>query len=83
VGQIEVPDLASPQSKANPYPFYARLRAEAPVYHTRVPIGGMAQGESGKSGSRFMANRLSGGHEDDDDHGGCQSDEDIRDFLIG
>lgn len=41
------------------------------------------QGESGKSGSRFMANRLSGGHEDDDDHGGCQSDEDIRDFLIG
>ena len=26
------PDLASPRFKANPYPFYARLRAEAPVY---------------------------------------------------
>ena len=25
------PDLASPTFKANPYPFYARLRAEAPV----------------------------------------------------
>lgn len=29
---IQIPDLASPQFKANPYPFYARLRAEAPVY---------------------------------------------------
>ncbi len=26
-----MPDLASPRFKANPYPFYARLRAEAPV----------------------------------------------------
>jgi len=26
------PDFASPQFKANPYPLYARLRAEAPVY---------------------------------------------------
>ena len=34
--QIKAPDLASPQFKANPYPFYARLRAEAPVYRTRL-----------------------------------------------
>jgi cytochrome P450 len=26
------PNIASPEFKANPYPFYARLRAEAPVY---------------------------------------------------
>src|SRR5688572_12621917 len=25
------PDLASPEFKRNPYPFYARLRAESPV----------------------------------------------------
>jgi cytochrome P450 len=31
------PDLASPAFKANPHPFYARLRAEAPVY--RVTTG--------------------------------------------
>ena len=30
--RIKHPDLASPQFKANPYPFYARLRSEAPVY---------------------------------------------------
>jgi cytochrome P450 len=30
------PDLASPRFKANPYPFYARLRADAPVWHTTV-----------------------------------------------
>ena len=29
--EIVAPDLASPAFKANPYPFYARLRAEAPV----------------------------------------------------
>lgn len=29
-------DLAAPQFKANPYPFYARLRAEAPVCPTRL-----------------------------------------------
>jgi cytochrome P450 PksS len=29
---IEPVDLANPAFKANPYPFYARLRAEAPVY---------------------------------------------------
>jgi cytochrome P450 len=32
VARIESPDLASPRFKANPYPFYARLRADAPVY---------------------------------------------------
>ncbi len=36
MAQIESPDLASPRFKANPYPFYARLRAEAPVYRTRL-----------------------------------------------
>jgi hypothetical protein len=28
--EIVAPDLASPQFKANPYQFYARVRAEAP-----------------------------------------------------
>jgi cytochrome P450 len=31
------PDLASPQFNANPYPFYAHLRAEAPVYRATLP----------------------------------------------
>jgi cytochrome P450 len=30
-------NLASPQFKADPYPFYARLRAEAPVFRTSLP----------------------------------------------
>jgi cytochrome P450 len=30
-------NIASPEFKANPYPFYARLRAEAPVYRTVLP----------------------------------------------
>jgi cytochrome P450 len=30
-------DLASPRFKANPYPFYARLRTEAPVWRTTLP----------------------------------------------
>ena len=34
---IVAPDLASPAFKANPYPFYARLRAEAPVWRTTLP----------------------------------------------
>ncbi len=38
--QIKPPDLASPRFKANPYPFYARLRAEAPVYRTMLPYWG-------------------------------------------
>jgi cytochrome P450 len=36
VDRIQAPDLASPGFKANPHPFYARLRAEAPVYHVRL-----------------------------------------------
>ncbi|MDQ5827703.1 MAG: cytochrome P450 [Chloroflexota bacterium] len=34
---IVAPDLASPQFKADPYPFYAHLRAEAPVWRTTLP----------------------------------------------
>jgi cytochrome P450 PksS len=33
---IIAPDLASPVFKANPYPFYARLRAEAPVWRATL-----------------------------------------------
>jgi hypothetical protein len=33
----EAVNLASPEFKANPLPFYARLRAEAPVYRTLLP----------------------------------------------
>lgn len=40
--QIKAPDLASPRFKADPYPFYARLRAEAPVYRTRLAFWGPA-----------------------------------------
>ena len=36
---IEQPDLTSPRFKADPYPFYARLRAEAPVYRIRWLFG--------------------------------------------
>ena len=35
--EIASPDLASPRFKAEPYPFYARLRAEAPVWRTKLP----------------------------------------------
>jgi cytochrome P450 PksS len=35
--EIVAPDLASPRFKANPYPFYARLRDEAPVWRTTLP----------------------------------------------
>ena len=35
--EIAAPDLASPAFKANPYPFYARLRDEAPVLRTALP----------------------------------------------
>ncbi|HWS79705.1 MAG TPA: cytochrome P450 [Rubrobacter sp.] len=34
--EIVAPDLASPTFKANPYPFYARLRAEAPVWRATL-----------------------------------------------
>src|SRR5216684_3410069 len=30
-------NLASSEFKANPFPFYARLRNEAPVYRTKLP----------------------------------------------
>jgi cytochrome P450 len=30
-------NIASPQFKANPYPFYSRLRAEVPVYRMTLP----------------------------------------------
>ncbi|MFO0889614.1 MAG: cytochrome P450 [Isosphaeraceae bacterium] len=30
-------DIASPAHKANPYPFYARLRAESPVHRVTLP----------------------------------------------
>ncbi len=33
---IKAPDLGSPEFKANPYPFYARLRAEAPAFRIRL-----------------------------------------------
>jgi cytochrome P450 PksS len=33
---IVAPDLASPAFKANPYPLYARLRAEAPVWRATL-----------------------------------------------
>ncbi|HEV7684327.1 MAG TPA: cytochrome P450 [Pyrinomonadaceae bacterium] len=32
---VKIPDLARPHFKANPYPFYARLRSEAPICPTR------------------------------------------------
>lgn len=31
------PDIASPEHKADPYPFYARLRAEEPVRRVTLP----------------------------------------------
>ena len=38
-GVIVAPDLASPRFKANPYPFYARLRDQAPVWRTTLRDG--------------------------------------------
>ena len=37
MSEIAVPDLSSPRFKANPHPFYARLREEAPVWRTTLP----------------------------------------------
>jgi cytochrome P450 PksS len=37
MAQRSNPDLASPQFKANPFGFYARLRATAPVYRAALP----------------------------------------------
>jgi cytochrome P450 len=39
VRPIECPNLASPRFKADPFPFFARLRAEAPVYRATLPSG--------------------------------------------
>ena len=36
--RIAFPDISSPAFKADPYPFYARLRAEAPVYRIRLAL---------------------------------------------
>ena len=36
---IPAPDLASPEFKANPYPYYAQLRSETPVYRVRAAFG--------------------------------------------
>jgi cytochrome P450 len=36
MNEIAVPDLASPRFKADPHPFYVRLRAEAPVWRTTL-----------------------------------------------
>ena len=37
---IKASALAHPRFKANPYPFYARMRAETPVFPVSVPIVG-------------------------------------------
>jgi cytochrome P450 PksS len=39
MGAIEYVDIASPAFKANPHTFYARLRADAPVYNMRLSDG--------------------------------------------
>lgn len=36
------PHIASPEHKADPFPYFARLRAESPVHRVRVPGGGEA-----------------------------------------
>jgi cytochrome P450 len=36
-GTLERIDLGSSAFKADPYPYYARLRAEAPVHRVRLP----------------------------------------------
>lgn len=35
--RITTADITSPQFKANPFPFYAQLRAEAPVFPVMLP----------------------------------------------
>ncbi len=35
--QIAEVNITTPEFKANPFPFYAYLRAEAPVYHVNLP----------------------------------------------
>jgi cytochrome P450 len=38
-GSPREPNIASPEFKADPFPFYARLRAQSPVYRTILPTG--------------------------------------------
>jgi cytochrome P450 len=35
--RVTIPNIASPEFKADPYPFYARLRAESPVFRVELP----------------------------------------------
>ena len=37
---IKASALAHPRFKANPYPFYARMRAETPVFPVSIPFFG-------------------------------------------
>src|SRR6185295_18710427 len=37
MSNVPVVDITTREFKADPYPFYARLRAEAPVYRTVLP----------------------------------------------
>jgi cytochrome P450 PksS len=37
MAEIASVNIASPDFKANPFPFYARLRSEVPVYRTKLP----------------------------------------------
>ena len=37
---IKASALAHPRFKANPYPFYARMRAESPIFPASVPFVG-------------------------------------------
>ena len=39
---LSQPKLSSPRFKADPYPFFARLREEAPVFRARLPDGRLA-----------------------------------------
>ena len=40
MGVIKASALAEPGFKANPYPFYARMRAESPVFPVSIPFFG-------------------------------------------
>jgi cytochrome P450 PksS len=39
VHPVKASELARPEFKANPYPFYARMRAEAPAFPIAGPFG--------------------------------------------
>ncbi len=36
---MTIPNIASPEFKSNPHPFYARLREESPVFRVELPTG--------------------------------------------